>query len=150
MNALSDTSYFALPLRIPLKPSNRVFALMLLSQIGALISLYFPAIPLGMKAGIATLILLSLRNLIKTHKRRLKLGPTEELILNDKNEWYIKSGEDEMRPVSLLPTPLVHPNLIVMVFAQGRRLRSVVLTPNEVPTDTFRRLKVRMKFTYAK
>jgi hypothetical protein len=81
----------------------------------------------------------------------LKTNPTE-LLLNDKDEWYIinkiQSGkEGEIVPLVLLPEPYVHTQLIVLMFRQGRHKRAVILTSDNISRTMCRRLRVRLRFT---
>jgi len=80
-----------------------------------------------------------------------KRNPTE-LLLNDKDEWYIIDGirgekQAEMVRLVLLPESFVHTHLIVLMFRQGRCRRAVILTPDNISRTTCRRLRVRLRFT---
>jgi hypothetical protein len=81
----------------------------------------------------------------------LKINPTE-LLLNDKDEWYIidkirGEKEGEMVPLVLLPESYVHTQLIVLMFKQGSRKNAVILTPDNISRTICRRLRVRLRFT---
>ena len=74
-----------------------------------------------------------------------------ELLLNDKDEWFIinemrNEKESEMTPAMLLPESFVHARLIVLMFKQGRRRRAVILTPDNISEAICRRLRVRLRF----
>ncbi len=80
----------------------------------------------------------------------LKTNPTE-LLLNDKDEWYIidknrDRKEGEMVLLVLLPESYVHTQLIVLMFRQGRRRSAVILTPDNISRTICRRLRVRLRF----
>jgi len=147
----SDKSNFELPIRFPLAPSKWLIAVVYFSHFGALACIYFSNISLLMLQAMCLIILLSLAywhyKIIYLPKR----NPTE-LLLNDKDEWYIiddirgeKKGE--MVPVVLLPESFVHTHLIVLMFRQGRCKRAVIVTPDNISRTTCRRLRVRLRFT---
>jgi len=147
----SDKSNFELPIRFPLTPSKWLIAVVYFSHIGALACIYFSNISLLLLRATCLIVFFSLAywhyKMIYLPKR----NPTE-LLLNDKDEWYIIDeiqGEKEgnMVPVVLLPESFVHTHLIVLMFRQGRHKSSVVLTPDNICKTTYRRLRVRLRFT---
>jgi len=144
-------SNFELAIRFPLTPSKWLVALVYFSHLGALACIYFSNISVFLLQAMYLIVLLSLAywhyKIIYLPKRY----PTE-LLLNDKNEWYVINDirgetEGEMSPVELLPESFVHTHLIVLMFRQGRCKRSVILTPDNIPRTTCRRLRVRLRFT---
>ncbi|RKZ47448.1 MAG: hypothetical protein DRQ60_07430 [Gammaproteobacteria bacterium] len=148
---ISDKSNFELPIRFPLAPSKWMIAVIYLSHPGALACIYFSNIPVLLSQAMYLIILLSL---VYWHYKMiylLKTNPTE-LLLNDKDEWYIidkirGEKEGEMVPLVLLPESYVHTQLIVLVFRQGSHKNAVILTPDNISRTICRRLRVRLKFT---
>ncbi len=147
----SDTSNFELPIRFPLIPSKWLIAVVYFSHLGALACIYFSNISLLL---LQTMCLIVLFNLAYWHHKMIylpKRNPTE-LLLNDKDEWYIIDDirgekEAEMVRLVLLPESFVHTHLIVLMFKQGRCKRAVILTPDNISRMTCRRLRVRLRFT---
>ncbi len=140
-----DKSGFELPIRLSLQPSNWVMAVIYLSHFGALLCTYYSNIPM-LPMQITCLMILS--NLAYWYYRyiyQFKQTPVE-LILNDKDEWYISEEGDDMTPAILLPESFVHTYLIVLMFKQEKRNRCVILTSDNLPKKTFRRLCVRLRF----
>lgn len=147
----SDTSNFELPIRFPLIPSKWLIAVVYFSHLGALACIYFSNIsPLLLQ----TMCLIVLLSLAYWHYKTIylpKRNPTE-LLLNNKDEWYIihdiwgEKGAEMVRLV-LLPESFVHTHLIVLMFRQGRCKRAVILTPDNISRTTCRRLRVRLRFT---
>ena len=143
---ISNSSNFELPIRFPLAPSKWLAGVIYLSHLGALVCIYFSNISVLL---LQTTSLVVILNLAYWHYKvfyQLKKNPAE-LILNSKDEWYISEGMNEVIPVILLPESFVHTHLIVLTFRQGRRKRTVILTPDNISNTTCRRLRVRLRFT---
>jgi len=147
---ISEKSKFELPIRFPLVPSNWLIAVLYFCHLGALACIYFSNISVFLLQAMCLIILLSLAY---WHYKMIylpKANPTE-LLLNDKDEWYViddRRGETEgeMVPVVLLPESFVHTHLIVLMFRQGRCKRVVILTPDNISRTICRRLRVRLRF----
>ena len=141
----SDTTGFERLIRLTLGPSKWVIAVIYLSHIIALVCAYFSNIPVFLMQMAWLMILISLVYWHVTIIFQLKKYPTE-LLLNDKDEWYIIDNKDGSCPVTLLPESFVHTHLLVLIFKQGRRNRVVILTTDNTHAETFRRVCVRLRF----
>lgn len=142
---MRDKSNFELPIRFLIKPSRWVIAVIYLAHFGALVCTTLSNIPMIAMLMACSVILLSL---IVGHYRyiyRLKEVPTE-LLLNELDEWYITETGDELTPAVLLPEPFVHTHLIVLRFKQEKGNRHVILAPDNLSNNLFRRLSVRLRF----
>ena len=147
----SDRSNFELPIRFPLAPSKWLAAVVYLSHLGAMACVYFSNIPVLQSQTMYLIVLLSL---VYLHYKMIYLPKTNpsELLLNDKDEWFIidknqGEKEGEMVPLVLLQESYVHTQLIVLMFRQGRRKNAVILTPDNISRTICRRLRVRLRFT---
>ncbi len=147
----SDKSNFELPIRIPLTPSKWLIAVIYFSHLGALACIYFSNISLLQMQVMYMIVLFSLAY---WHYKMIYLlqRNSTELLLNDKDEWYIINDrrdetEGEMVPIELLSESFVHTHLIVLMFRQGRCKKAVILTPDNISMTTCRRLRVRLRFT---
>lgn len=69
-----------------------------------------------------------------------------ELIENAGTGWLLACNDGEAEPVEVLPGSLVHPHLTVLRLKTGQGLHNLVLTRDNVCPDSFRRLRVRMRF----
>jgi len=141
----SDTTGFERLIRLRLGPSKWVIAVIYLSHVGALGCAYFSNITVFLMQMAWLMILISLVYWHVTIIFQLKKYHTE-LLLNDKDEWYIIDNKDGSCPVTLLPESYVHTHLLVLIFKQGRRYRVVILTTDNTHAETFRRLRVRLRF----
>jgi len=147
----SDRSNFELPIRFPLASSKWLVAVVYLSHLGAMACVYFSNIPVLQSQAMYLIVLLSL---VYLHYKMIYLPKTNpsELLLNDKDEWFIidknqGEKEGEMVPLVLLPESYVHTELIVLMFRQGRSKNAVILTPDNISRTICRRLRVRLRFT---
>ncbi len=144
-----DKSGFELPLRLSLQPSNWVMAVIYLSHLGALFCTYYSNIPMLPMQMTCLIILSSLAYWHYRYIYQFKQTPVE-LLLNDKDEWYISDKKSEMDLVLLLPESFVHTHLIVLIFKQGKCKRSAILTFDNLSEATFRRLSVRLRFALSR
>jgi len=142
----SDTTGFERLIRLSLEPSKWVIAVIYLIHIGALVCTYFSSIPLFLIQMTWFTISISLVYWHFTTIFQPKKYPAD-LLLNDKDEWYIIDKKDGSCPVTLLPESFVHTHLLILIFKQGRRNRVVILTTDNTHAETFRRLRVRLRFT---
>jgi membrane-bound toxin of toxin-antitoxin system len=146
----STLSNFELPIRFPLTPSRWLIAVIYLSHSGALACIYLSNIPAFPLQLVSIIVLISLAYCHYEMIYKLKKNPVE-LLLNDKDEWYIidemrDEKEGEMMPAVLLPESFVHARLIVLMFKEGKRKRAVILTPDNISEAICRRLRVRLRF----
>lgn len=72
-------------------------------------------------------------------------SPTQ-LVLNQAGEWWLSIGSGDTFPVILKPVTFVHPLLVVLIFKGETGSYRVILTPDTIDPDTFRRLRVRLRF----
>jgi hypothetical protein len=142
----SDKTNFERPIRLLLEPSKWVKVVIYFCHIGALVCIYLSNIPLFIMQMAWFMILISLVYWHVTIIFQPKKYPAE-LLLNDKDEWYIIDNKAESYPVALLPESFVHTHLLVLIFKQGKRKRVVILTTDNTRPETFRRLSVRLRFT---
>ena len=147
----SDKSNFELPIRFQLTTSKWLIAVLYFSHLGALACIYISNISVFLLLAMCLIVVLSLAYWHYKMIYLLQRNPTE-LLLNDKDEWYViddRRGETEggMIPVVLLPESFVHTHLIVLMFRQDRCKRVVILTPDNISRTTCRRLRVRLRFT---
>lgn len=148
---ISEISNFELPIRFPLTPSKWLIAMIHVSHSGALICIYYSDSPFILSLIMSLIVLSSLVYRHYTMVYVLRKRPSE-LLLNNKDEWYIidqagSEAEGERIPVFLLPESYVHTQLIILMFKQGRCKRTVILTPDNISKKICRRLRVRLRFS---
>ncbi len=147
----SESTSFEHPIRVSLRPSNYVIAAIILIHLGALLCIHLARMPAQLILLLCFIILLSFARcyfsfIYQAGILRSGCVPAE-LLLNAQDEWFLTDVSGAMNLVTLLPESYVHHLLVVLNFQQGSHKRSVILTADTVPADTFRRLRVRLKFT---
>ena len=137
---------FELPLYITVRPSLWVAIGIYASHAGAVLVLILSGLPWTVNALITAGVLTSL---IQTRSRYLSLthpASVLEIILNHAGEWWLTTAGGQTVQVMLAPGAFVHPSLVVLAFKADQQGYRVILTPDVTDSDSFRRLRVRLKF----
>lgn len=148
MEAISqnaEQSNFELPIRFVLMPSRIITATVCFMYIGAVVCVHFSGIPLSLKWIMSFILLFSLIYWYYIAVYRLERKPVD-LLLNDKNEWYMSNPQGEMDLAELLPGAFVHNMLLVLTLRQGKFNRHIILFVDNLSRQTFRRLSTRLRF----
>lgn len=138
-------SNFELPIRFVFRYSRIITAVVCFMYAGAFVAVCFSGIPLLLKCIIGFVLLFSLAWWYYAVVYRLARQPIE-LLLNDKDEWYMSNAQGEMELSELLPAAFVHNMLLVLTLKQGRLSQHIVLFTDNLPRQTFRRLATRLRF----
>lgn len=134
---------YAAPLRLDLRRSRRLALYLAAAHAGALA--FIPFLPLGNVTG-ALLAILVLLCLARSGSARVLMrgdGDVVALVWERDGEWRLVERGGRTRVCRLRPDSYVHPWLTVLNFA-GERRCSVVLLPDSLDRDTYRRLRVRL------
>ena len=142
-----STDFFALPLRIAVKPPNWIVAIITINHLGALGILFIAFIPPGVKWLLSLLVIVSLLYFLGFFVFRRMPDSIVEVILDQKDEWQLCKRDGSVSYAILLPASFVHPALVVLTFKQGYRRRYVMIGPAGLSENIFRRLRVRLKFS---
>jgi toxin CptA len=133
-------------LHIRLRPS-RVLALVLLFMHGGAMAVMVPAglspwLTLLISAGIVT----SLVHTLKAHALLRARNAVVQLVWDAEGEWTLLTAAGQSFKARLLPTTYLHPHVVILNFRRDHRWgsRAVVVLPDAVDADTFRRLRVRL------
>lgn len=138
---------FEQTIRIPCRPSGRIFRILLLVHVLAFTSLFFTAIMLWIKISLAVVTGASMYRFYKAYMCEKDTWNRRQLLLNGDDEWRLIEGNGADREVNLLPATFVHPLLLVLRFVDDQEKHySFVLTPDNVDQDSLRRLCVRLRF----
>lgn len=98
------------------------------------------------KAALATAVVMSAALAMRRHL--LFLGASiVALTLKSDGTFLVRLADSEVEKGELLPGAFVHPQLTVLVFrlSQKKRRRALLLTPDNVDPEAFRRLRVRLR-----
>ncbi|MGH8614146.1 MAG: protein YgfX [Gammaproteobacteria bacterium] len=116
-----------------------------LIHLAAFIVVLLQPLALLSKVAFATAVVLSSALTIRRHV--LFLGASIVAItLKPDGTFLVRLANSEVEKGELLPGAFVHPQLTVLVFKLSRkRRRALLLTPDNVDPDGFRRLRVRLR-----
>jgi hypothetical protein len=142
------TNHFELPLFIPVRPSIWFVAGFYTAHLGAILALLASNIPLVIQAVIIARVLASLIHGHGLHIIQKNPASPVQLVLNQAGEWWLSITSGDTLPVELKPMAFVHPLLVVLIFKGETGSYRVILTPDMVDPDTYRRLRVRLRFRH--
>jgi len=130
------------PLRLEVGPSPRLAAALLLTHGGALGLLLAAPLAGWLRLLLAATVLISLAAAVLRHLLPTRSGAVRELIWKPDGGWILVTGGGS-RACRLRPGSYVHPLCTVLNFAGDTR-RSVLLLPDNVDVEQFRRLRGRL------
>jgi len=139
-------NHFELPLFIPVRPSAWFVAGFYTAHLGAGLALLTSNVPLVIQLLIITGLLASLIHGHSLYIIQKNPASPVQLVLNQAGEWWLSFTCGDTLPVVLKPMAFVHPLLVVLTFKAETGSYRVMLTPDTVDPDTFRRLRVRLRF----
>ncbi|MCC6302586.1 MAG: hypothetical protein IT489_07280 [Gammaproteobacteria bacterium] len=138
-----SSSRYAAPLRLELHPSRRLAAYLALTHGGALALLLW--LPLGAAAG-GLLALLIVLCFARSYASRVLMRGGRDivaLVWTRDGDWRLFERGGGERVCRLRADSHVHPALTVLNFS-GERRGSVVLLPDSLDGEAYRRLRVRL------
>ena len=140
-----SSSKFATPLRFELRPSWIAASILMVVHASAIASVFILPVSILVKLIIVVLVLLSLwRNLNQVLlKQRAAI---RQFIWGADDDWTLIAGDGQKKIAKILPSSYVQPWMTVLNFDVGHRFRpySVVLLPDAIDPEMFRRLRVRL------
>ncbi|MCI0508363.1 MAG: hypothetical protein L0Z73_20005 [Gammaproteobacteria bacterium] len=149
---------YASPLRFNIVPSRIMLFAISALHLGAAALLVLLALPVAAKLFSAVTVLLSLamslfrlgwltgRSLIG------KVWPgLVEAIWDEHDQWQLTDSDQQTHYAELLPATYVHPHLSIINLrlhdrAWYNRHRAIVLLRDNIDPDTFRRLRIRLRW----
>ncbi len=136
---------FNQPLRIDLRPSRIIVAVILLVHVTAAALLLAADIALHLRLALLVLSVSSLARGLGMHAVEPARGG-KTLVRDGSGRWVLHTSRDEPLPVDLVYR-LVLPWLVVAVLqrANGRRL-TIMLTTDNIEAPAFRRLRVFLRY----
>ncbi len=143
---MSSTGY-ATPLNLELRPSWRLSAFLVISHTGALTALLMTSLPWWAVIGISVITAVSLVRLLARFALLTDPRAIEQLEWPAGNEWRLYRHDSTVETGVLVPGAYLHPWLVVLAFRVGRWRRHVVILPDMLDAETFRRLRVRLRLT---
>jgi hypothetical protein len=137
---------FNAPVRIPIRLSRWLLGGISLAHGGALCLLWTVALPVWVKFLLLLTISTSFIHSMHKHFFFFNAESAVELLLNDEDEWLLTTRKGEIFEMQLHAECYVHPWLVVLPFRDVTRNYTVVLTPDMIDPNLFRRLRVRLRY----
>ena len=136
------------PLHLQVAVSRWLRAFIILSPaLSALIVLFAPALPWWFRLLVAIALGLSIRHFWCLHISRQHSDAIQEAVFYTVDNWRIHtlSGSKFAR---LHDSSFIHRWICVLnLRADNGRIHTLILLPDNLPADTLRRLRVRLKFS---
>ena len=143
------TNYNVGPIKLDLKPSWPLAMLFSGVALGACVVLVY--LPLDYRLKLAMVAVTIIAGIYHTLQDALLMTPRSiiRLTLNSKGKFHLVCRNGVETAVSILPSSLVMPYLTVLNLDSGKRFsgRSLVITPDRVDKEDFRRLRVWLRWS---
>ncbi len=138
-------SGFRLPIRIPLIHSKYLFQWLIVVHV--LLALYLFVCPLNIaKWPFFLLLILSAVRYAVIYKNRIFPLYSRLLLLDEHDNWFVVTETGERLGAKIISPSFVHPLLLALSFKVEKQKLNVILLKDNIQTDTFRRLRVRLRF----
>jgi Membrane-bound toxin component of toxin-antitoxin system len=136
---------YATPLRLEPGVSRRLGIFLVLSHGAALAVLPFCGLPLLPVAALALSVVLSWLRTRRHEVQRSDSDSIDSLVWEEGNRWRLTLRSGQETAASLRPFVFMQPWLVILHFRRddGRAAR-LVLLPDMLDRETFRRLRVRL------
>ena len=140
-----SSSKFAIPLRFELRPSLMAASVLVIVHVGAIGSVFILPVPVLLKLIIVVLVLASLWRTLNQVLLKQRAA-IRQFVWGADADWTLIAGDGQAIAAKLLPSSYVQPWMTVLNFDVGQRFRSysVVLLPDAIDPEMFRRLRVRL------
>lgn len=136
---------FNIPIRISYRPPLILVYLMTFSHTGALLCLFFVAVPPLLLGLLMLVTTVNYCLFIRGFFQQQRMLPCPQLCLGKENEWSLLLGHNEVLSLQLRPGALVHRLLLVLRFStENRKFYCFILNAENVESNTLRRLRVRL------
>ena len=136
-------------LRIRPRRSAILTGFVIFTHGGAIICLLL-SLPFWMGALAAIGIVYSLVYSLNRHVLMTVDDAITELTWESNGEWLVVMRNGTRLSAQLLQSAYLHARLVILNFALNGRNRSVILLPDTLDPDTFRRLRVRLQLHHIK
>lgn len=142
-------NYNVRPIGLDLKPSYLLAMIFAGAALGACLILAYMPLALWIKLVLAAAALIT--GLYHILQDALLVMPRSviRLELNSKGKFHLVRRNEEKMVAGILPSSFVMPYLTILNLSNGQLFsgRSVVITPDRVDQDSFRRLRVWLRWS---
>ena len=144
------TNQFALPIHIFIRPSPWLAGGIIVIHLGAMLALCVTDLHWLLNTLVTLVITASLVRELLIHVVQKHPDAPVQLLLTAESEWWLTTCSGRDISVQLMPAAFVHPLFTVLPFQGGDKRYSVILTPDVMDKDLFRRLRVRLRFQHGR
>jgi toxin CptA len=140
--------YNVKPIQLNLKPSYWLAGLLAVSSLGACIIVLCMPMPVSVKIFICVPVVLAAAYYIAQDALVLLPWSCTDLALNTKGELLVTRKDGLVSLAGVLPSSFVAAYLTVLILKTGasRWRRNLLLTPDRVDAEAFRRLRVWLRW----
>jgi len=132
-------------LGIELRPSNTLAGILLLLHLGAVLIVFFVVYPGWLRLGLFSVCVWSLWSNLRQHAWR---NADKAIIsfVEQYDEWYLIDRAKNKYSATLCGDSIVTPYFAILNFRRERRtIKSIVILPDTIQRDSFRRLRVHLR-----
>ena len=129
----------ATSLFVPIRPSRRLLLILCSAHIAAAVAVLAAALPSWLMAALLTAIGISLANL-------RRMSPASGLVLRGDGQLEIVGADGTASAALLHSHTLVLSFLVVLLFRQSGRLRSITLLADSLVVEDFRQLRLWLRW----
>jgi hypothetical protein len=137
---------FLLTIRLPLKPSPTIVNATILVHVLSMFLPWLTGLAFTIKILLTICSAFSLLYLLYRYRLSSTRQDVAELILNQEDDWLIKSSNGEIHSATLGDSLFVHPLLTIILLRYADSSEYFMFTPENTDADSFRRLRVRLRF----
>lgn len=149
---------YASPLRLPLETSRILMIIAVFLHAGAIAFIAVSVMPVWVKVLLIVVTVGSFGIVLASNYRPSIIGrlnhyysPVDYVVWNDNDEWVLVSSSVQEQRGVLMSSTFVHPYLTVVNLKLQEvpwyaRVRSFVFVPDNIDAETFRHLRVRLRW----
>ena len=138
---------YATPLQIELQVSHRAAGWLATTHLAGLAALPFTTLPAWAALLLGMTVLVSLWHAWSRHVSRRHRAAVACLVWREQDDCLLIYRDGSRRACRLAPCAFVTPWLVILYFRQPRRCCSLLLLPDMVAAESFRRLRVRLRMS---
>ncbi len=143
---MSSTAY-ATPLRLELKPSRNLLWVLTATHFGALGLLPATSLPVWLVVSLSALVVASYARQVLRFAWLRSPASVVSLFWPAGEQWRLRDRSGGETTAFLLPDSFIKPWLTILLFRpdSGGRVRNVIILPDALDAESFRRLRVRLR-----
>lgn len=133
-------------LRLPVKQSSILFCIVVFTHVISLIMIWLTGLTLMIKVLMSCFIGISFCVFFYRTELNKTVAAIDSLILDSKDTWQVRMLDGAVYPAVLNDKLFVHPWLTIICLYFNHRRQCFIFTSEILDADTFRRLRVRLRF----